>query len=315
MGRLLRFKNGYPYEISNFAPAPEKTDYSQLQWIAYTKDENIMKKLPPFVVRTRRFTEDLLEEQRPRYQIYPSMEGDGQYYRVIILKFVTNLIFEQDDFEFQISILIVDRTIITISNFENPYVADIMSKIKLRNEEMNREKILGIILDELVENSIDVIERLEDDLENMEKRQLRWEISKNWLAKITDLKGRVYEATRSTRADIEVMRDLQKDVELRTPSLEHTEDRFLFLLDLIEFQRDNMNNIVNLHLSILSQKRAEAMDRLTIIGSLLVIPTIIAGLFGMNVPLPPLDFYQILWLNLILMAITALFIRIFIPKV
>ncbi len=314
MGYVLKFEDGKPLEISETGSI-QTIDYSHLQWVSFIRSETIIEKLPPFIQQSRRFTEDLLEDQRPRFQDYSSLVPSDERFKVAIFKFITRSIFDTDEFELQLSILLTEETIITIANKENPILLDIMSKIRLRNESMTRNRILSLILDEMVEEGIEIIERLEDELETMEKRQLSWQFEENWLPRLTDLKGRVYTANRSVRADVEVIRDIQKDIELRNPSFEHTEDRLLFLLDLLDFQRDNMNNIVNLHLTLSSQKRAEAMDRLTIIGSLLVIPTIIAGLFGMNVPLPPLDFYEILWLNIGLMALTALGIRLILPKV
>lgn len=313
MGHILKFEEGRPVGIFETQPN-EDIDYSRLQWISYTRSENIIEKLPDFIQQSRRFTEDLLEDQRPRFQDYSSLAPGDERFKVIIFKFITRFIFETDEFELQISILLTEETVLTISNKETPILLDIMSKIRLRNERIDRNRILSLILDELVEEGIEIIERLEDELELMEKRQLSWDFEEDWLPRLTDLKGRVYTANRSVRADVEVIRDMQKDIDLRNPSFEHTEDRLLFLLDLLDFQRDNMNNIVNLHLSLLSQRRAEAMDRLTIIGSLLVIPTVIAGLFGMNVELPPLDFYEILWLTIGLMAITALGIRFILPR-
>ncbi len=314
MGYVLKFEDGKPLEISETGSI-QTIDYSHLQWVSFIRSETIIEKLPPFIQQSRRFTEDLLEDQRPRFQDYSSLVPSDERFKVAIFKFITRSIFDTDEFELQLSILLTEETIITIANKENPILLDIMSKIRLRNESMTRNRILSLILDEMVEEGIEIIERLEDELETMEKRQLSWQFEENWLPRLTDLKGRVYTANRSVRADVEVIRDIQKDIELRNPSFEHTEDRLLFLLDLLDFQRDNMNNIVNLHLTLSSQKRAEAMDRLTIIGSLLVIPTIIAGLFGMNVPLPPLDFYEILWLTIGLMALTALGIRLILPKV
>ncbi|RMG42383.1 MAG: hypothetical protein D6732_01190 [Methanobacteriota archaeon] len=314
MGYVLTFENGKPLDIHELIDVRD-FDYSNLQWISYVRTETIVEKLPEFIQKSRRFTEDLLEDQRPRFQDYSSLAPGKDRFKVAIFKFITRSIFETDEFELQLSILLTEETIITITNKETPVLLDIMSKIRLRNESMNRNRILSLILDELVEEGIEIIERLENELELMEKRQLSWDFDPNWLPRLTDLKGRVYTANRSVRADVEVIRDMQKDIELRNTSFEHTEDRLLFLLDLLDFQRDNMNNIVNLHLTLSSQKRAEAMDRLTIIGSLLVIPTVIAGLFGMNVPLPPLDFYDILWLTLALMVVTAFGIRLILPKV
>jgi magnesium transporter len=72
-----------------------------------------------------------------------------------------------------------------------------------------------------------------------------------------------------------------------------------------------LNNITNLYLSALSTKMNENMYKLTIIGSILLVPTVIASLYGMNVQLPPLGFWEIVWVSIALSLAMVAALRIF----
>jgi Mg2+ and Co2+ transporter CorA len=74
---------------------------------------------------------------------------------------------------------------------------------------------------------------------------------------------------------------------------EHMQDRFLYLLDFCESLREYITTLNNEYMSMISFETNNHIYRLTIIGSLLIIPTIISGFFGMNVEIPALSFMQI----------------------
>ena len=114
------------------------------------------------------------------------------------------------------------------------------------------------------------------------------------------------------KADLEVVREIisgkakfvkQSDFDA------YVEDRLLFAIDSIDTIRESLNNISNLHLTNLSHRMNESMHKLTVIGSLLLIPTVIASLFGMNVALPPLDFWTIIAISVILSMIMAAILK------
>jgi magnesium transporter len=60
--------------------------------------------------------------------------------------------------------------------------------------------------------------------------------------------------------------------------LDHTRQA----IDLVEAYRDMTSNLLNLHLSLLSQKMNEVMKTLTIIATIFIPLSFVAGLYGMN---------------------------------
>ena len=86
---------------------------------------------------------------------------------------------------------------------------------------------------------------------------------------------------------------------------EHIEDRLLYANDLIETLKVSLNNLNNLYANNISTRLNESMHRLTILGTLFLIPTLIASLFGMNMPLPQLNFWEVVTGSLLISVSVA----------
>ena len=76
MSKSLIFNdNGKPIEIKSQTLKPEEYS-SNLIWTHLKVGDPIEKVLPDVVDRSVSFTEDLLESQRPRIQIYQTLEDN-----------------------------------------------------------------------------------------------------------------------------------------------------------------------------------------------------------------------------------------------
>ncbi len=313
MIRTLSFdENNVPVKLDESIPSDiNETVKTKQRWISLRAHDDVRRILPSIVMRTQSFVDDLLEEQRPRIQEYSTLEENDETYKVIIVKLPTIKILETDDFQLQVSFMIVGKTLISITNRDHHLFHQIMSKLILRKKSMEINQVIGFILEELADNSIMVSAEIEDEIERMEQNELKGRIrAKGFLSRVTDLKGRLFEGIKDSRADLEVAREIIGDPDMTDVIFEHVEDRVLYLIDQLESQRSSINDLVNIHISMASHIMNQRLYNLTIIGSLMVIPTIISGLFGMNVELPPLTFNQILLFILVNMVISYLLIRV-----
>ena len=59
-------------------------------------------------------------------------------------------------------------------------------------------------------------------------------------------------------------------------------DRMLRVIDLIESQRDLLTGLLEAQLAIVSNRTNEVMKRMTSWGAILIVATLIAGIYGMN---------------------------------
>lgn len=86
------------------------------------------------------------------------------------------------------------------------------------------------------------------------------------------------------------------------------------ILDTEELFRDRLTSSLDLHLSSISNKMNDIMKSFTVIASLLLIPMLVSGIYGMNVALPmqnnPNAFYTIMLIILLSVIATILFFKV-----
>jgi Mg2+ and Co2+ transporter CorA len=196
----------------------------------------------------------------------------------------------------QITFIILRKKIITISNFENKDINSILQRITMEKDITGVTNIFSFILDRMIESSIKRLDKMEDTLEEKEKLVMSGKKNKNFLYENNDIKDELYYTIKNLKGNLEVVEDALggkvKFLNLKYFG-EHMQDRFLYLLDFCESLREYVINLNNEYISMISFETNNHIYRLTIIGSLLILPTIISGFFGMNVDVPNLSFMQI----------------------
>ncbi len=318
MPRALLFdENNVPIEVLSGSQAIQDFPDQKLTWINLRSNDDVRRILPDVVDKSRGFTEDLLEEQRPRVAVYQTLEDNEDTFSVIVLTLPTSRIFNDDDFQLQITFIILDRKIYSVGSKESGVFSEIMAKILTKKKQFTLTTLFAYIASELFEMSIDVSNQIEEYIDHTEGKQLKSGLERGWLASLLTLKSRLFDANKLVRADLEHIREIMDG---EVPEFvvddvgDHMEDRLLYLTDYIETLREELSNLINLNLAIASQLMNRQFYWLTIIGSLLVIPTIISGIWGMNIPVPQLNFWLMMGLILALTTFFGLLVRLFLPR-
>jgi len=187
---------------------------------------------------------------------------------------------------------------------------------KITNDEVffkNKDDLFSVIVGNIVEKSIKKIEEIRDGIEKKELKIIDRKIEKDFLSYISSVKNYLIFSSKTVRGDLEVINEINVDqvdfVDLNNEG-EQLKDRLLYLNDIIEITKETSNNLNNNYMTTLSFKLNRQMYILTIIGALLIIPTITSGLFGMNVILPPLSFYEILGLTTGLCIVSGIILKL-----
>lgn len=102
------------------------------------------------------------------------------------------------------------------------------------------------------------------------------------------------------------------ETELFSPNtllhLRDVHDHIIQLIDTIDSLRDVISDTMNIYLSSISNKLNEVMKVLTIISTIFIPLTFIAGIYGMNFKyMPELEWqlsYPILWLIMIIIGVS-----------
>jgi magnesium transporter len=189
----------------------------------------------------------------------------------------------------QVSLLVGERNLISFQ--EDP--GDVFDPVRkrIRNgrgfiRSRGPDYLAYAILDVIVDHYFVVLEALSERTEELED-EILGEPRQNIEDEIHDLRRRLTFVRRMTWP----MRDLLSQLERLDSSLwadqtqpyvRDTYDHIVQVLDLVEALRDTASGLHDLHMTSLSTRMNEIMKVLTIIGTIFIPLTFIAGIYGMN---------------------------------
>ena len=174
------------------------------------------------------------------------------------------------------------------------------------------------IVDAMVDHYRPEVEKLEDRLDELEK-QVFEKPSPELVRQILDEKRDVAALRRITTPQRDVVARLARRdfVDISTEMAFRFRDVYDHLQRIVDdasiFQ-DRITGILDAHLSNVSNRLNEVMKVLTIVSLLFMPPTLVAGLWGMNVPLPHMpggDAAQFWWVMGLVAAMAVVMLVVF----
>lgn len=146
--------------------------------------------------------------------------------------------------------------------------------------------LLHEILDQIVDHYVPVMESLEERIETIEGEVLATN-SHELMSKILRLKRTILRFRRIAAQEREILHRLSRGEfdlvdESARPYYRDVFDHLFRISDLAETYRDLVQGLMEGYMSVASQRLNEVMKRLTIIASILMPCTLIAGIYGMN---------------------------------
>lgn len=272
-------------------------DRGDVIWTHLNKDEDkILEEIIKEIGEDSEFKEDLLEDQRPRLSAFRN-------FSVMIVAIPTEktITSEEDDYNVrQLAFIITRNRIITISRTKLPLVEGIMGRLGKRKERLSVPFIMSTILEDITEGIIDTTEEYEDAVEKVENRIMKGEAGRKILIEIDQMKENMFYVSKIMRANSQALlrlRVLLKKWGKGNGFNPNIKDRMLYALDSIDTIRESLRGMTNLFMSIMSHRMNQNVYRLTIIGTAFLIPMLVSGMYGMNVPLPELSFWQLVVLS------------------
>ncbi|PLX85556.1 MAG: magnesium and cobalt transport protein CorA [Desulfuromonas sp.] len=142
------------------------------------------------------------------------------------------------------------------------------------------------LLDSIVDNYFHVLEKIGDRLEMLEKELIN-QPTQETLKQVHNLKGQLIYLRKAVWPLRELVNSLLQDElslirEDTHPFLRDLYDHTLQIIDTVESFRDTTSGLVDLYMSSISHRMNEVMQVLTIMASLFIPLTFIAGIYGMN---------------------------------
>lgn len=224
--------------------------------------------------------EDVLNtQQRPKFEDY----GD---YRFIVLKML-NLLGEVIEPE-QLSIILLPNAVITFQERSGDSFDTVRDRIrngKGRIRTMGADYLAYSILDRVVDDYFVIGDRVGEEIEGLEQ-ELSAEPRPDALKKIHRVRRVLILLRKSIWPVREIVGNFLKGDPLihveSLPFYRDLHDHAFQVIDLIESFRDVTGGLLDLYLSMISYRTNEIMKVLTIIATIFIPLTFIAGVYGMN---------------------------------
>lgn len=172
-------------------------------------------------------------------------------------------------------------------------------------------EVLYAVLDSAVDSFFPELDRLSDRIDVLEDRVLETDSDRDALREILAIKRRLLDLRRV----LAPMRDVANSLLRRetplvdaavVPYFQDLYDHLIRVLDQLDVYRDLLATVLDARLSVASNSLNSVMKRLTAFTVVLMIPTLIAGIYGMNFTfMPELELGAGYPLALIAMVIAA----------
>jgi magnesium transporter len=245
--------------------------------------------------------EDIVNtEQRPKFEVFND-------YLFIVIKMLMLDEHNENVRAEQVSILLCPHCIISFQEQEG----DVFAKIRerLRNEKsrirrMGPDYLMYALLDAIVDGYFGIIEKFGERIENVEREVIVAPAPKT-IQTIYAMKRDMIFLRRLVYPLREVIGGAERSetslVDGATMTyLRDVYDHTIQVMDTIESSRDLLSGLLDSYLSSVSNKMNEVMKVLTIIATIFIPLTFIAGIYGMNFEyMPELGWrwgYPLVWM-------------------
>ncbi|MFH1403466.1 MAG: magnesium/cobalt transporter CorA [Candidatus Altiarchaeota archaeon] len=269
-------------EIHECSPFTKSATVSWINIIGI-HDIEVLRKIGDMFNMHPLVVEDILNtDQRPK------MEDFGDYIFLVLQMLTYNESKESVDAE-QISIILGPNFVLSIQETEGDVFDGVRERIrggKGKIRKMGSDYLTYALLDAIVDNYFLIMEKVGEDIEDVEEEVVGQPTPKT-LHTIHDIKGELIFLRRSVWPLREVVSSLQRfEGKLVKNStrvyLKDVYDHIIQVIDSIESFRDIISSMLDIYLSSISNRMNEVMKVLTVIATIFIPLTFIAGVYGMN---------------------------------
>ena len=258
---------------------------STITWINIDglHDESLIEKIGKNFEINELVLEDIVNtEQRPKVEL-----SDTNIFIVLKMLYLdksnNHIIAEQFSFIFTKNVVITFQERIG-DVFD--HVRKRLRKTVPRNNFMNSDYLTYTLIDAVIDNYYTVLENIDNEIEELEDLLIK-NPSTSDLETIHDLKRQLIHIRKATWPLREVIGGLNRfETDLISqdtkPYLRDLYEHTIQVIDTIETFRDYVAGLLDIYLSSVSNKMNEVMKVLTIIATIFIPLSFLAGVYGMN---------------------------------
>ncbi|WP_242086375.1 magnesium/cobalt transporter CorA [Aestuariivivens sediminis] len=190
----------------------------------------------------------------------------------------------------QVSFILGENYVITFQEAEGDVfdaVRDRIRQSKGRVRQMQADYLLYVLIDAIVDHYFSVIELLGDKIEDFESDIFSGNITDDATKNIQNLKREILKVRRSIFPLREVINRLEKNENklIHKKTITYFRDIYDHLIQVsenIDIYREMIWSLMDMYMTTISNKMNEVMKVLTIMASIFIPLTFIAGIYGMN---------------------------------
>ncbi len=230
----------------------------------------------------------LVQEDVVNTEHRPKIEDMGAYIFLTLKMIKWNEHKNEIQYE-QVSFLLGSNYVITFQEQPGDVFESIRERIRThsgRIRKMGNDYLAYALMDAIVDEYFVVLENLGDKIQNMEEEVLSSPTTKT-TQKLHQIKNQLLILRKSIWPLREVITNLERgESKLITkqtiPYFRDVYDHTIQIIDMMETMRDMNSSMFDMYLSSLSNKMNEVMKVLTIIATIFIPLTFLAGIYGMN---------------------------------
>ena len=253
--------------------------------------------------------------QRPKVEIY-----DSNIYAV--MKMITfNETSSEVEIE-QVSLVLGKGWVLSFQEKPGDVFDAVRNRLRppgARIRKMSADYLLYALLDVIVDYYFVTLEKIGDVMDDLED-EITDDPSKQTPLKLRDVKHNLIRVRRSTWPVRELLSQLERDesplISKQTrPFIRDAYDHAVQVIDIVESLRDVLGSLMDLYMTGVSNRMNDIMKVLTIIGTIFIPLTFIAGIYGMNFEnMPELHTQNGYFISLGIMGAIALVLLFFFRK-
>lgn len=278
------------YEIQNPEELEHCLDEDTVSWINITglNDLELIEKIGKVFDIHPLVLEDIVNtDHRPKFEEY-----DDYYYSIVKM-----LTYNEKNAEMnseQVSFILGKNYLITFQEIEGDVFDAIRERLRKNKGRVRRENsdyLCYTLMDSIVDNYFIVLENIAEETEQLEDILLK-NASSSVLQRIHKLKRQLI----FMRKSVWPLREILNNIDRMESELVKSSSKLFFrdvydhtiqIIDTVENLRDIVTGMLDIYLSTVSNGMNEVMKVLTIIATIFIPLTFIAGIYGMNFQFMP----------------------------
>jgi len=247
------------------------------------------------------------------------MEDFTDYIYIVLKNFHNH--FDENIQQEQVSVIFGNKFVLSFTERKSEILDPIRERLRSgrgRFRKAGADLLAHHVIDNIVDQYFVVLEDIEEKIENLEDELIR-ETTPFGLQSVHNLKRKLIFMRKSMWPLREAISSLQRS---DSPLIEASNeiyfkdiyDHMIAVIDTVDTFRDMLSGMLDVYLSSTSMKQSEVMKVLTIIATIFMPLTFLAGIYGMNfINMPELKWqwgYFTVWgIMLVIVVVMVLFFR------